>query len=601
MSTQVGAIHVDLDLDDDKYHKGVKNVDRSNQSLNKSFGVAKKAAMGLALALAAVTAGAVAFGVSSVKAYNESLEAQTKLSTNLLNVKGNTEANVKAIQKLASELQKKGVIEDDAIIAGASQLATFNLQGKSIEKLTPKIADMAAQLYGANASSEQMMNLNNLIGKVMTGNVGALTKYGVTLSEHQKELLKTGNETERAALLAEVLGQNFGSVNEALANTPQGKMAQLRNQIGELKEKVGEFLAKALQPVMKYLLEKVLPKLEELWQRIEPPLKRLGLWIQANLFPILKDFFGWISNLDGKFLLIMGTLALLIPIVIGFASALLAVSWPAVAIGLAIGAIVLAIGGFIYWLTELYNKNEWFRQLVQQTWEQIKKIIKEAWEQDIKPALEQLKEKWDELVASVRKLLEENPRIEKMLKFIGIAGAILLLAALKASVFAVGSMIYFLSYAIQAVEIALKIVLPVMNFFLSIWQKIWDVVKAVGSAIGDVGSTIKKTFSGGWIPQGPSFRAAGGPVSSGQPYIVGEQGPEMFIPSNSGKILSNEDTTASGSGGGQVYISIDASGIMATSRAHQRQVISTLIEAANEELIGRGFDPIAENKLRAAV
>jgi phage-related minor tail protein len=41
-------------------------------------------------------------------------------------------------------------------------------------------------------------------------------------------------------------------------------------------------------------------------------------------------------------------------------------------------------------------------------------------------------------------------------------------------------------------------------------------------------------------------RAAGGPVSSGQPYLVGEQGPELFVPSASGTIIPN------GGGGGAV-------------------------------------------------
>ena len=37
------------------------------------------------------------------------------------------------------------------------------------------------------------------------------------------------------------------------------------------------------------------------------------------------------------------------------------------------------------------------------------------------------------------------------------------------------------------------------------------------------------------------FRAAGGPVGMGSPYIVGERGPEFFIPSLSGFILTKQD------------------------------------------------------------
>lgn len=38
-------------------------------------------------------------------------------------------------------------------------------------------------------------------------------------------------------------------------------------------------------------------------------------------------------------------------------------------------------------------------------------------------------------------------------------------------------------------------------------------------------------------------RAPGGPVSANQPYIVGERGPELFVPSQSGKIVSNSSMT----------------------------------------------------------
>jgi len=40
----------------------------------------------------------------------------------------------------------------------------------------------------------------------------------------------------------------------------------------------------------------------------------------------------------------------------------------------------------------------------------------------------------------------------------------------------------------------------------------------------------------------PGFRASGGPVNANQPYIVGERGPELFMPSSSGMVLSNSDT-----------------------------------------------------------
>ena len=37
-------------------------------------------------------------------------------------------------------------------------------------------------------------------------------------------------------------------------------------------------------------------------------------------------------------------------------------------------------------------------------------------------------------------------------------------------------------------------------------------------------------------------KAQGGPVTKGQPYVVGEGGPEYFLPKESGKIISNDDS-----------------------------------------------------------
>jgi hypothetical protein len=56
-----------------------------------------------------------------------------------------------------------------------------------------------------------------------------------------------------------------------------------------------------------------------------------------------------------------------------------------------------------------------------------------------------------------------------------------------------------------------------------------------------IGSTIST-----WFPTG---KALGGPVSSGTPYMVGERGPELFVPSMSGTVVPNGSL-----GGGSVAI-----------------------------------------------
>ena len=65
-------------------------------------------------------------------------------------------------------------------------------------------------------------------------------------------------------------------------------------------------------------------------------------------------------------------------------------------------------------------------------------------------------------------------------------------------------------------------------------------------------------------------RAAGGPVSAGQPYIVGEIGPELFVPGRSGTIIPNNQL-----GGGSTYnITVQAG--VGDPREIGRQVVEAI-------------------------
>lgn len=58
-----------------------------------------------------------------------------------------------------------------------------------------------------------------------------------------------------------------------------------------------------------------------------------------------------------------------------------------------------------------------------------------------------------------------------------------------------------------------------------------------------------------WNRNGIIGQAHGGPVASSTPYIVGEAGPELFIPGTSGRIIPNQQlVTAQGRGGGQTVV-----------------------------------------------
>ncbi|MDE6379542.1 MAG: hypothetical protein K2L11_03645, partial [Muribaculaceae bacterium] len=70
-------------------------------------------------------------------------------------------------------------------------------------------------------------------------------RYGYKFNEAQEKILKYGTEAERAAIIAEVVGESVGGMNKKLAETDTGKMKQLENYVGDLKEQIGGMFKKA--------------------------------------------------------------------------------------------------------------------------------------------------------------------------------------------------------------------------------------------------------------------------------------------------------------------------------------------------------------------
>ena len=83
-------------------------------------------------------------------------------------------------------------------------------------------------------------------------------------------------------------------------------------------------------------------------------------------------------------------------------------------------------------------------------------------------------------------------------------------------------------------------------------------------------------FLGGLPGIGQFFRANGGPVSSGKSYMVGERGPEMFVPNTGGRIVANSDMGSSTN----VVVNVDASGSAVEGDEEQGRELGLLISAA---------------------
>ena len=185
-------INVLLKLKDElsKQMSTIANNTKSYMSnVSDSLKIASVAIVGFGVGIAAVAK-------KALDSANESEKAEARLTQLAIQASHATMQQVEALKQHASALQNLGVVEGDTIMIGQGQLATFALTSDSIQKLTPALLDMAVANKGVNVSEEDMINLGNMVGKVMQGQVGALSRVGVTFSETQEKMLKFGKGRE---------------------------------------------------------------------------------------------------------------------------------------------------------------------------------------------------------------------------------------------------------------------------------------------------------------------------------------------------------------------------------------------------------------------
>lgn len=246
------------------------------------------------------------FARECVVAAKAAIDVETKLGTLLQNVtkiqiRGPNAAADAAnkLIKVADKMERVGVVAGDVMVAGFQQLASFQLDDKDITKLSVGMADLLAQTKGVNASQGDAVSVANMIGKVMTGSVGALTRVGIIFDKNQEKVLKMGTEEEKVAMLAEVLQQNVGGVNKALAKTDEGKLVKAKNVIGQAKEEIG----RKLLPIISNVATKAVPlviksfdKVGQVVDRISPHVEKLA----SKAIPMISKAFGVVESVLGR-------------------------------------------------------------------------------------------------------------------------------------------------------------------------------------------------------------------------------------------------------------------------------------------------------------
>lgn len=182
-------------------------------------------------------------------------QSEAKLTSLMRQRMGATNDTVKAIKDLVREQAQLGVVSETAMTRGAEQLSFYLHSAKALETLMPAIANLTAKRGGFNATEDDAEEIATQLGEaIREGTTTPLEQSGIYLTEAEIEKFKhLTTEEARAAYLADVIAKNVGNLNQQLANTPHGAIAQLKNNFKSLLGTLGTLLVNVIQPIVKWL------------------------------------------------------------------------------------------------------------------------------------------------------------------------------------------------------------------------------------------------------------------------------------------------------------------------------------------------------------
>jgi len=281
--------------------KAIKQFKQLETTGEKAQFAIKKAAVPAAAALAGL---AVALG-DATSAAMEDQQEQAALALTLQNVTGAGAAQTAQVEKQISAMSRASGVADTEYRKALEALV------RGTKDVGIAMNDMNLVMDISTATGMDSASVADALAKAYQGNFKALR----SLSPEMSTMIKEGASLNE---VMDVLGGTFGGATAKNAETAAGKMAILKNSIGETKESIGA----ALLPVLEAVL---------------PVLNKFAMWAQDNP----KAFLAIAAAI--------GAVAAAI-VVTNIAMALNPFSLIAAGIALLVVALVTA-----------YNKFEWFR------------------------------------------------------------------------------------------------------------------------------------------------------------------------------------------------------------------------------------------------
>lgn len=240
MGLELAKAYIRIEADQSELKSDLGSVKKTVGSALGSIGRGLTSVTGL-LGIGAGIGGLVAIASDSVGEAQRAEESYARLAAVLRATGGAAGYTAEQLSAYASELEAATTTSDDEIMESMAVLGTFkSVAGDVFKRATAAALDLSAVGFGSTESAATML------GKALEDPIRGLTalrRVGVSFNAEQEKQIKHLVATNQLAkaqaqILAVVEGQVKGTA-AALADTDSGKLKQLENTLGNIKEELG--------------------------------------------------------------------------------------------------------------------------------------------------------------------------------------------------------------------------------------------------------------------------------------------------------------------------------------------------------------------------
>lgn len=224
--------------------KATKDATRETNGLTSAFDRMKGAVTGLVAAYAGFKgiSALVGFGRGSIESFNVQNRAERMLQFGMR--QNGTSERFAELKKFASLIQQNTMYGDEAMLSAAAGWQNAITGVDNSKRMMALVADYAAKSTGGGAvSADQMRGFSQQLMQALRGRAISLKAQGLDITSIEKlnEIRRKGGkvtEDMEIEALEKVLAPIRGMAQE-LAKTDEGKIQQLKNTIGDMKEDIG--------------------------------------------------------------------------------------------------------------------------------------------------------------------------------------------------------------------------------------------------------------------------------------------------------------------------------------------------------------------------